>query len=248
MTCQTIADFHITSHGEFSSSHWLAYFRANQATRPIPVRIEKIAIEKSIREPVLRSLKRFQIGESGDGKRLLTYAARLQDKDYLACAEMFIKEEQSHAQALAEVILALDDTLLSWHWSDLCFVFLRHLSGLKTELLILFIAEIIGKCFYKMLAEKIENEALSETFSLILLDELLHLEFHSQFLKTRFAGYPLVARQFLRFCLWLLFKVACFAFSLDHKGTLVALGTTGAAFSLTAESTFQLQAKRIFNL
>ncbi|MBK9141852.1 MAG: hypothetical protein IPM23_05100 [Candidatus Melainabacteria bacterium] len=223
----------------FQAADWRAYFEENQKSRPIPVRPDSIAVSPVLVAPLVASLKRFQLGETGGGHHLRAYASRLADEDYLACVDMFVREEQSHAQALGTVILTLKGTLLTWHWSDLAFSSLRHLSGLKTELMILLIAEIIGKCYYRLLSSKIDNEALSEIFSLIVLDELAHLEFHTAFLKDRLKGYPAFLRKTVRAGWRLIFEVARFVFLKDHAELLRAVDISEDQFTAIARQNFK---------
>lgn len=49
---------------------WLNYFQHNRTHRR-PLAFEKgIAVEPHLREPLIRSLQRFQIGETGEGIHL----------------------------------------------------------------------------------------------------------------------------------------------------------------------------------
>jgi len=229
----------------FQAADWRAYFEENQKSRPIPVRTDSIAISPVLAAPLISSLKRFQLGETGGGHHLRAYASRLKDEDYLACVDMFVREEQSHAQALGTIILTLKGSLLTWHWSDLAFSSLRHLSGLKTELMILLIAEIIGKCYYRLLSSKIENEAISETFSLIVLDELAHLEFHTAFLRDRLKSYPLFLKRTVRRGWNLIFEVARFVFLKDHAELLRAIDVSEEQFSAIARQNFKACCDRV---
>src|SRR5579885_3533212 len=123
----------------FNSSDWRDYFEENRKSRPAIRVPNEIVLDETLRQPLLKSLQTFQIGESGDGRHLRKYAKKLGDPVYMQCMDMFIKEEQNHSQMLAAVILALNGTLINWHWSDLVFIGLRRLFHLKTELFILMI-------------------------------------------------------------------------------------------------------------
>src|SRR6516165_2614794 len=126
----------------FSSAEWLLYFQNNKESRISLKFRNDSSVPLSVRVPLIRSLQRFQVGESGEGKHLLKYARRTNDPNYIECIDLFIKEEQYHALVLAQMIQSMDGALLTWHWSDIAFIGLRRMLGLKTELLILLIAEI----------------------------------------------------------------------------------------------------------
>jgi len=215
---------------EFSSSSWLEYFQQNRANKSAIDFPENIVVPAEMRMPLLHSLQRFQIGETGEGKHLRSYARSLKDEAYEQCIDLFIKEEQSHARILAEMIGAMDGTLLTSHWTDLAFITLRRMMGLKTELFILLIAEVIGKCFYLLCARQIPHERMSDAFSLIVLDEIAHLRFHAQALNVQLKGEPRWFRLIILKLWTLLFVAACAVFVWDHAKTLAALNSTKDEF------------------
>ncbi len=214
----------------FDSQQWLNYFQENKRLRAdirIPVELK---IVESKRAPLMRSLQRFQIGETGDGRHLRKYADRRNDPIYSECVDLFIKEEQRHATMLAQVILAMNGTLLSWHWSDVVFILLRRVLGLKTELLILLIAEVVGKCFYKCVADDIEDPDVKDLFSLIVLDEIAHLDFHATFLSEQLANYHWLLKCTVYYSWCVIFYTACFVFVIDHRAALNALNVPTVEF------------------
>lgn len=221
----------VVAETSFDSQMWLNYFQENKRLRAdirIPV---EISIEESKRAPLMRSLQRFQIGETGDGRHLRKYASRLvKDPIYSQCVDLFIKEEQRHATMLAQVIIAMNGTLLSWHWSDVVFILLRRVLGLKTELLILLIAEVVGKCFYKCVADEIEDPAVKDLFALIVLDEIAHLDFHATFLCDQLANYHWLLKCTVYYFWCIIFYTACFVFVIDHRTALAALNVPAVDF------------------
>lgn len=232
----------------FSSKRWLAYFQENKKACPVFVFPDTVKVSKTLRQPLIHSLQRFQIGETGEGKHLRKFAGKMQDPVYEQCIDMFIKEEQHHARVLAQVIAAMDGTLLSWHWSDLVFIGLRRLLHLKTEIFILLIAEVIGKCFYRVCSAHLEDPLLSDAFSLIVLDELGHLEFHCGFLRSQFECSPLIVRQFILFCWAFIFYCAGCVFVADHKKALVALNVPPRQFFKELSTTFRICSQRALAL
>ncbi len=232
----------------FNSSDWRDYFEENRKSRPAIRVPNEIVLDETLRQPLLKSLQTFQIGESGDGRHLRKYAKKLGDPVYMQCMDMFIKEEQNHSQMLAAVILALNGTLINWHWSDLVFIGLRRLFHLKTELFILMIAEVIGKVFYQYVSERVDNEPMQEVFSLIVLDEILHIEFHTEFLAEQLRNYPWMAKFAAHYIWCVIFYTACFAFVLDHKTTLAALKISSGEFIETSSRIFHRAAIRSLSL
>lgn len=225
--------------GPFDSRQWLNYFEKNkeeQASISLP---ETLIVEDALRKPLLQSLQRFQIGETGDGRHLRSFAKRIGDPIYLKCIDLFVKEEQVHGQILAEIIRAMDGSLLSWHWTDFAFIVLRRMFGLKTEIFIILIAEVIGKCFYKAVSDKIKDERLSNAFAMIVCDEIGHLRFHSEFLNHQMRSYPWTLKCMIHYAWSMIFYTACFVFILDHKATLAALEVPTADFIGACSRDFQ---------
>jgi len=127
---------------------WLSYFQYNRIHR-LPVPWERdINIEPRLREPLIRSLQKFQLGESGEGRRLRHHAAKTGDENYAETINLFIKEEQEHARLMGEILKRLNASLLTGDWTDHCFMFMRRLFGLHQELLVLLLPEMIAKRYF----------------------------------------------------------------------------------------------------
>ena len=233
---------------DFSSAHWLTYFLDNRQARVEISFPGRISVSAAVRVPLLRSLQRFQIGETGEGKHLRKYASLVGDSVYEECIDLFVKEEQFHARVLSQMIQSLDGMLLSWHWSDLAFIGLRRMLGLKTEVFILLIAEIIGKCFYKTCAERLDDRLLSDAFSLIVLDEIGHLEFLCSFMHDRMQPFSYPVRRAVHYGWCLLFVTACLVFIADHRRTLKALNVLPRDFMKDCSNTFDRAATRALGL
>src|SRR5215213_9487214 len=61
-------------------------------------------IPDPVRRALIESIRRFQLGESGDGEQLLRKAARAGDPEYLRTAGLFVAEEQQHAALLLRLL------------------------------------------------------------------------------------------------------------------------------------------------
>jgi hypothetical protein len=208
---------------------WLNYFEQNRRHRNTISWEHAIQIAPGLVPPLIRSLQRFQVGESGEGKHLRDQAAT-QDPNYQAAIDLFIKEEQEHARLMARVLQKLNAPLLKQHWSDGCFVLLRRLFGLHHELLVLLIPEIIAKRYFRALKDAFTDPILQSVFSQILRDEEGHLAFHVDFLQRALAPLSLAARAGLRGLWRLVFRAACLVVILDHRSILRGTGVSLTAF------------------
>lgn len=231
----------------FDSQIWLRYFQQNKMLRSAIRLPERIDIDAELRKPLLRSLQKFQIGETGEGRHLRYFAKRTNDAAYSQCIDLFVKEEQSHGQMIAEVIAAIDGRVLLWHWTDCAFILLRRVMGLKTELMICLIAEIIGKCFYRLLADRLDNSQLSNVFAFIVCDEIAHLRFHSEFLNKQLGPYHWLLKFFIYYSWSIIFYTVSFVFVLDHKDTLRKLDVSPTDFVGLCSKEFQRSARCVFS-
>jgi hypothetical protein len=209
---------------------WLNYFEQNRSHRHcVPSKIQ-IEIEPPLRPALIRSLQRFQVGESGEGTHLRQQAEKTGEPTYQAAIGLFIKEEQEHARLMACILRQLGAPLTQRHWSDACFILLRRLFGLHHELLVLLMPEMIAKRYFRALHDGFEDAALRTIFVQILRDGEGHLAFHMDYLQQAFARKSLLARAALRGIWRLLFRAACLVVTIDHRAVLRGTGVSPVAF------------------
>ncbi|MFE1949005.1 ferritin-like domain-containing protein [Streptomyces sp. NPDC059524] len=179
---------------------------------------------------LVRSVQRFQVGEDGDGGALLAKAARAGDPSYTRAARLFVAEEQNHARLLAEVLGAAGAGTLRSHWSDAVFVRLRRLLGLRLELLVLMIAEVVALRYYRALRDGAPDPLLAEVAGRILADEERHVPFHCRRLREGFAGLPRPAVRLVVRGWRVLLGAAAWVVAADHGAALRRCGVTRRAF------------------
>lgn len=227
--------------------NWQTRFEQNRDQRPAIPWERGMRVEPHLLGPLLRSLQRFQVGESGDGLHLRRNAAGLADAGYFAALDLFIKEEQEHARLLAAVLRHFHAPLLKRHWSATVFRLARRALGLKQELLVLLVAEMIAKKYYRVLRDGIRDPVLRAVFGQIHRDELGHLAFHVEHLRRFFAPWPFLAR--LSVCeLWRAFyRVVCLVVWFDHQSLLRALNVTPEEFWWDCGLIFEEVSGGIFN-
>jgi hypothetical protein len=182
------------------------------------------AVPEAVRRPLIASVRRFQLGESGDGQQLLRKAARAGDPEYLRAAELFVAEEQQHAALLLRLLGYLGGKPMRRHWSDAVFVRLRRLMGLRTELMVLTVAEVVALSYYGGLAATAPDSVVQAVAARIVADEHPHVRFQQQRLRADFAdsGAPM---RVLAFGLWWVTAIGATAVvALDHGPLLDAIG------------------------
>jgi hypothetical protein len=181
-------------------------------------------------EAVARSVQRFQVGEAGDGANLIAKADAAGDPDYAAAARLFVAEEQNHARMLDLLLRSAGRRPIASHWSDVAFVRLRRAAGLRLELMVLMIAEVIALGYYRALRDGSCDALTSEVAGRILADEQRHVPFHTQRLRDAFRGLPDPLRAVVVVFWWLMFGGAAMVVAADHGAALVALGVRRRTF------------------
>lgn len=206
---------------------WLTYYARNpdrQArldavidwTRPTP-------LTDADRAAIARSLQRFELGEAGDGARLLAKADRAGDPTYAAALRLFVAEEQRHSALFGRALDHLGWPRLSSHWSDAAFTGLRRALGLRTELALFLVAEVVALHYFTAL-ERCADEQVARMATRILADEREHVRFQVHRLHDGFAGTAAPVRAAVR-CLWWPVAVGAAAVvAVDHRAALRVCG------------------------
>jgi hypothetical protein len=205
-----------------------------------------VDVPPALRAPLVRSLQRFQVGEQGEGRHLRRAARATGDTRYAGAVDLFLAEEQAHAQLLAALLAALGAPVLSRHWSDGCFIWLRHRAGLYGELLVLMAAEIIGAYVYRLVAQAAPDPAVQTAMGGILDDEAGHVAFHCNALRRGPGALPAPARLAVRWGWRLLFRGACLLVLLDQWAFLAAAGASPVAYWHDTGCHFDDAERRVF--
>jgi hypothetical protein len=173
---------------------------------------------------VWASIQRFQVGEDGDGANLVGKADQAGDPDYAQAVRLFIAEEQNHARLLARLLAAGGIPTLTGHWSDVVFVRLRRLMGLRMELLVLMIAEVVALRYYRALRDGTDDALAEDVAGRILTDEQRHVPFHCERLHASLAELPRVMRRPVMILWRLLLLAVTVVVAVDHGPALRRLG------------------------
>ncbi|MEU8195681.1 ferritin-like domain-containing protein [Microbispora amethystogenes] len=187
---------------------------------------------------LVRSLQRFQVGEDGDGAFLTGKAARAGDPVYAAAVRLFVAEEREHARLLARLLEAAGAATLRGHWSDAVFVRLRRLLGLRMELMVLMLAEVVALAYYRAVRDGAGDPLTSEVAGRILADELRHVPFHRDRLRWSFRRSSRLTRAAAAALWWALLAGVVAVVVADHGGALREVGVSGAAFVREVAASF----------
>jgi hypothetical protein len=175
----------------------------------------------SVPSSVAKSLAIFQLGESGGGT-VIEQARRSTipgiDGHYADAMQLFVAEEHRHAGILAICVRNLGGTPIRSNWTARLFVFARRLIGLRLKVLVLLAAEVVGICYYHLIATRLPQSRLKSLLAEIVNDERAHLHFHCDFLRTQTDG---AWRRMLFVLIWrITMAAAAIVVLVDHRVTL----------------------------
>lgn len=198
---------------------WRQLFEA-RADRALPA-LEADHDYTQLPRSLARSLAVFQLGESGGGTVIRqARQSRLPgvDADYARSLELFVAEENRHANVLAMCVRLLGGKLIRRNWTAKLFVFGRRLMGLRLKILVLLAAEVVGLCFYRLIAERLPPGSLKNWLLDLANDELDHLHLHCEFLRSQMQ-HPLQRLAFVAAWRGLMF-LSGLVVLIDHRRTL----------------------------
>ncbi len=198
---------------------WQQFF-AGRSERQLPA-LDTPEDYSDIPESLAKSLAIFQLGESGGGT-IVGQARRSRidciDSNYADAVQLFVKEEHRHAEILAICIRNLGGTLIRQNWTAKLFVFTRRLIGLRLKVLVLLAAEVVGICYYHLLATRLPPTRLKSLLAQLVNDERAHLHFHTDFLRTQTRS---AWRRAVFVCTWRVTMVAAgIVVLIDHRKAL----------------------------
>jgi hypothetical protein len=200
-------------------------------------------------EPVVAaSLAVFQLGESGTGEHLLAAAHRAEtDDDHVTALGHFVAEEQEHARMLQVVLDTWGWPLRTSHWSDRIFVAIRRAHSLRTEVLVLMVAEVVALTYYSALRDGIGVAALRDVFARIHADEVLHVDFHCQTLPPHLRRFPPLVRAVARLLWSVLVTGASVAVAASHRRALRHVGMSPWTFVRRVAADRRHVSRRLFD-
>lgn len=205
-------------------ARWKAFFAARQHRPGARLLADDEALA-AVPASVARSLAIFQLGESGGGT-VIDQAGRSRlpslDADYVEAVALFVAEEHRHAELLASCVRALRGKLIEKNWTARLFVFGRRLIGLRLKIMVLLAAEVVGICYYQLLAASLPDSELKDVLRGIVADEKAHLAFHCDFLRAQMRT---SAHRRLFIIAWrALMLAAALVVAIDHRAALRDLG------------------------
>lgn len=163
-------------------SKWIAHFNRNRQDRREP---DWSAPQKPIPAEALaslvRSLEQFQLGDGGGPASLIAFDAeryRSRTDETRTLVDLWFAEEKEHARLLGCAVDRFGGRRITSHWSFTAFCLCRRVSGVRFELQILLLTELVSTAYYRVLRRHSPDAPLAAMCALILRDEAGHVAFH----------------------------------------------------------------------
>ena len=211
---------------------WTAHFRRNRENRAEPSWDAPLTLPEEVVRPLVRSLEQFQLGDGGGPACLIAWnAERLRSSSEGAAAviDMWFAEEREHARLLGAAVTRFGGQCIRGHWSFTVFCQVRRCLGVRFELTVLLLTEIVSSVYYRLMRRHGRDVPLRAMCRLILRDEASHIAFHRDRLADGIRGGAAYGKVWeMRFRA--LGLAAASMLWVNHGRALKALGATRAEF------------------
>ncbi len=169
----------------WSSVEWVAYFRTNAQRRlDIPWASGSGATPEEL-EPIVGSLRGWQLGETSEGTHLLkaarSYVSKVGDPEFLDVVRLFIAEEQRHGNLLGRFLDLAGVTHAKWDWGDALFRAARYLvPRMEVWATPVAMVETHALLYFGAIRRTNRSAVLRQICRQILADEVPHIRFQCE--------------------------------------------------------------------
>lgn len=160
---------------------WIAHFSRNKQNRPEPDWSLPVNIPPKVLSPLLKSVEQFRLGDGGGPASLIAYDAhrfRNQTEEMRTIVDLWFAEEAEHARLLGCAVKRFNGRYITSHWSFTAFCLCRRALGVRFELQVLLLTELVSTAYYRVLRNHSPDAPLAGMCELILRDEAGHVAFH----------------------------------------------------------------------
>jgi hypothetical protein len=162
---------------------WIAYFKNNKLERPEPDWAAPMTIPATMFRPLLSSIEQFRLGDGGGPASLIAYDAerfRGSTESMRAIVDLWFAEEAEHARLLGCAVKRMGGHNITGHWSFTAFCLCRRFLGVRFELQVLLLTELVSTAYYRVLCAHVPDAPIADMCRLILCDEAGHVAFHRE--------------------------------------------------------------------
>jgi hypothetical protein len=212
---------------------WISHFTHNKQNRPEPDWSAPANVPPATLAPLLRSIEQFRLGDGGGPASLIAFDRenfRSRTGEMRQIVDLWFAEEAEHARLLGCAVRRFKGRIITSHWSFTAFCLCRRVLGVRFELQVLTLTELVSTGYYRMLRKYSPDGPLAAMCELILRDEAGHVAFQRDRLQD--AGVPYLGWRGL---LWRMqFLVCGYAAGtmlwINHAPAIKAIGGTTLEF------------------
>lgn len=160
---------------------WIAHFQRNRENRPEPDWAAPFALPESVLKSLRPSLAEYQLGDGGGPACLIAGDAeqfRGSSDAMRQIVDLWFAEEREHSRLLGRAVDRIGARRVHEHWSFTAFLACRRAMGVRAELQVLLLVEIVSTVYYRLIRRHCTDQPLRDMCSLILRDEAGHIAFH----------------------------------------------------------------------
>jgi hypothetical protein len=220
---------------------WIEHFTNNRIDRPEPDWAAPVNVPPAVLVPMLRSIEQFRLGDGGGPASLIAHDAegfRSRTAEMRTIVDLWFREEAEHARLLGGAVERFGGRIITSHWSFTAFCLCRRVFGVRFELQVLTLTELVSTAYYRMLRHHSPDGPLAAMCELILRDEAGHVAFQRERITDTGCPKPGLRGMFWRVQFVVLGYAAGTMLWINHGPGLRAIGGTRAEFY--AEVTRQL--------
>ena len=159
---------------------WIEHFKRNKLNRPEPDWAAPVGVPTLMLAPVLRSVEQFRLGDGGGPASLIAFDRenfRSRTEEIREIVDLWFAEEAEHARLLGCAVRRFNGRIITSHWSFTAFCWCRRWLGVRFELQVLTLTELVSTAYYRMLHRYSPDGPLAAMCELILRDEGGHVAF-----------------------------------------------------------------------
>jgi len=206
---------------------WINHFTKNRLDRPEPDWAAPLSIPPRMYAPLVRSIEQFRLGDGGGPASLIAHDAekfRGRTAQMRAIVDLWFAEEAEHARLLGCMVKRLGGRVINSHWSFSAFCLCRKVLGVRFELQVLLLTELVSTAYYRVLKEHSPDAPLADMCSLILRDEAGHVSFHRERLADAGRSSLGLGGAMWQIQFWALGHAAAAMLWVNHGPCLTAIG------------------------
>lgn len=212
---------------------WANHFVRNGSNRSEPNWEAAKSLSPERIRKLLPSLQQFEIGDGGGPAGLIAFNAeafRSAGPEVRLVVDAWFAEEREHSRLLGCAVARFGGELISAHWSFAAFCLVRRLMGVRFELQLLLLTEIVSSAYYQVLKRRCYDQALEEMCALILRDEAGHIAFHLDRLAAADESVLGMRRKAWESQFWVMGYIAATLLWVNHGPCLAPLGARSSEY------------------